>query len=227
VARLRARWDSALREFSPGDSREALRRLAARHDYRPPETTAVFGQKSFGDDRSVANGSSIAFLLEHGGTSCVLAGDAHPRVLAASLRRLAASRTPGLGRPLHVDAFKLAHHGSSSNISEELLACVDCGRWIVSTNGAIFGHPDKPTAELVAAHCRKTPEFLCNYASDTTRAFASDAHAPRWHTRYPRAGVTAGPAGGIVVDLTRPSRRKTADATHRAAAKSGHSSKTT
>jgi hypothetical protein len=227
VARLRARWDSALREFSPGDSREALRRLAARRDYRPPETTALFGQKSFGDDRSVANGSSIAFLLEHDGVACVLAGDAHPRVLAASLRRLADSRNPSLGSPLRVDAFKLAHHGSMNNISEELLASVECGRWIVSTNGAIFGHPDRPTAELVAAHSRAMPEFLCNYDSDTTRAFAGDAQQPLWHTRYPGAGLKAGPAGGIVVDLKPAAKPKPAVGTRRVAAASGRGKKVT
>lgn len=227
LARLRARWDSALREFSPGDSQEALRRLAARRDYRPPETTAVFGEKSFGDDRSVANGSSIAFLVEHDGVSCVLAGDAHPRVLAASLRSLADSRNPGLGSPLRVDAFKLAHHGSMSNISEELLASVDCRRWIVSTNGAIFRHPDRPTAELVAAHSREMPEFLCNYDNDTTRRFAADAHKPLWHTRYAGEGVPAGPTGGIVVDLTRSATRKTPGGTRRPAAASGRRKKVT
>jgi beta-lactamase superfamily II metal-dependent hydrolase len=202
INRLRARWVSALREFSPGDSEEALRRLESRRDYRPPAPAAVFGERSFGDDRSVANGSSIAFLLEHEGVSCLLAGDAHPRVLAASLKRLADSRNPGQGGALHVDAFKLSHHGSMSNMTEELLSAVECPRWIVSTNGAVYGHPDRQTAELVAQRSRGVPQFLCNYESATTLHLADNAKKPRWHTSYPGKGIPVGPAGGIVIDLS-------------------------
>ncbi len=204
VNRLRARWVSALREFSPGDSEEALARLEARREYRPPPPAPVFGAPgvpSVGDDRSVANGSSIAFLLEYEGVACLLAGDAYPRVLAASLKRLAGSRSPGHGDRLRLDAFKLSHHGSMSNVNEELLSVVECPRWIVSTNGEVYRHPDRETAELVAQSCRDVPEFLCNYESKTTLAFADTGKKPRWHTRYPDKGVPAGQVGGILVDL--------------------------
>lgn len=159
----------------------------------------MFGEKTFGDDRSVANGSSIAFLLEQGGKSCLLAGDAHPRVLAASIRRLLAERG-GSGK-LHLDACKLAHHGSMSNINDELLALLDCRRWIVSTNGAIFKHPDRPTAELIAKHSRQAPELLCNYLCDTTRKLADTAAQARWKVLYPGQGAHEGPAGGVMLDL--------------------------
>jgi hypothetical protein len=225
INRLRTRWVSALREFSPGDREEALRRLGARREYRPPSPIAVFGAPSFGDDRSVANGSSIAFLLEHDGLSCLLAGDAQPRVLAASLKRLVAHRGPGHGDRLRLDAFKLAHHGSMSNVSEELLSVVECPRWIVSTNGAVYRHPDRRTAELVAQTSREAPEFLCNYQSETTLAFADTARTPRWHTRYPGKGVPAGPAGGIVVDLASPAPQRSRPSTGRPSARRGTSSK--
>ena len=202
INRLRARWISALRDFSPGDREEALRRLEARREYRPPSPIPIFGVPSFGDDRSVANGSSIAFLLEHEGVSCLLAADAHPRVLTASLKRLVASRGPGHGDRLRLDAFKLSHHGSVSNVNEELLSLVECSRWIVSTNGDIYRHPNRQTAELVAQNSHGVPEFLCNYESETTLAFADAAKEPRWRTLYPGKGVPAGPAGEIVVDLT-------------------------
>jgi beta-lactamase superfamily II metal-dependent hydrolase len=210
INRLRARWESALRDFSPGDREEALRRLGARREYRPPSAPPVFAVPSFGDDRSVANGSSIAFLLEHDGIACVLAGDAHPRVLAASLKRLLAGRSQGHGERLWLDAFKLAHHGSMSNINEELASLVDCPRWLVSTNGDLYGHPNRETAELIARNAHQVPEFLCNYECDTTRKFADKADKPRWHTRYPGKGVAAGPAEGILVDLTPPARRRSA-----------------
>jgi beta-lactamase superfamily II metal-dependent hydrolase len=207
IRRLRARWASAMRQFA-GDHAEALRRLEARRRYQPPALPPVFGAPGFGNDRSVANGSSIAFLLEYDGVSCLLAADAHPRVLAASLKRLMASRNLGAGDRLKLDAFKLAHHGSMGNVNEELLSMVDCQRWIISTNGDVYDHPDAETAPLVARNCRSVPEFLCNYESPTTLAFADTAKTPRWHTRYPGKGVAAGQAGGIVIDLQpRPTQR--------------------
>ena|SRR5215469_14102084 len=89
---------------------------------------------------------------------------------------------------------------SSSHIT------VECPRWIVSTNGAVYGHPDKKTAELVAQNSREVPEFLCNYESKTTLAFADAAKELRWRTLYPGKGAVAGLAGGIVVDLTPTTR---------------------
>jgi beta-lactamase superfamily II metal-dependent hydrolase len=209
IRRLRARWASAMRQFA-GDHAEAIRRLEARRRYQPPALPPVFGGVGFGSDRSVANGSSIAFLLEYDGVSCLLAADAHPRVLAASLKRLMVGRGMGSADRLRLDAFKLSHHGSRGNVTEELLSMVDCARWIVSTNGDIYEHPDAPTAELVARSCRGVPEFLCNYESATTLAFADTAKTPRWHTKYPGKGVTAGQGGGIVIELRPRSARRVA-----------------
>jgi beta-lactamase superfamily II metal-dependent hydrolase len=208
--RLRSRWNSAIRDFSPGDREEALRRLKARGEYRPPPFPAVFGgDRMFGDDRSVANGSSIAFLLEHDGVCCLFAGDAHARVLSSSLREVVAARNAGRGGPLRLDAVKLPHHGSLSNVSDELLGLIECSNWLVSTNGAIFGHPNIETAQLVARHSPDA-RFLCNYKSVTTVQFADRGARPRWSTGYPGDGATAGPAGGILLDLTPRVRRKPA-----------------
>lgn len=159
----------------------------------------MFGERTFGDDRSPANGSSIAFILEHEGVSCLFAGDAHPRVLAASLRRM-----PGAGRsaPVRLNAVKLSHHGSLSNVSEELLETVDCRRWLVSTNGAVYGHPDRKTAVLIAEHSVEPPQFLCNYRCATTLRFADDRPSPRWLTAYPGEGAEEGPAGGLAIELS-------------------------
>jgi beta-lactamase superfamily II metal-dependent hydrolase len=170
LKRLRARWVSAIRDFTPGDVTEALRRLKERRDYRPPTTPAVFAMPQYGSDRTPANGSSISFLLEYGGASVLLAGDAHASTLAASLGRLAAQRSVPR---LRIDAVKLPHHGSMGNVSSEWLQQVDCQRWLISTNGAMFGHPDVETAQLISQHCQddqrsKKPSFYCNYRSDTT-----------------------------------------------------------
>ena len=170
LKRLRARWASAIRDFTAGDADEALRRLKERRDYKPPVTPAVFAMPQYGSDRTPANGSSISFLLEYEGASLLLPGDAHASTLAASLGRLAAQRSVSR---LRIDAVKLPHHGSMGNVSSEWLQRVDCQRWLISTNGGMFGHPDIETAKLISQHCRdeqrrKKPSFYCNYRTDTT-----------------------------------------------------------
>jgi len=204
LRRLRARWEAAIRDFDAGDWVEALKRLKERRDYRPPPAPPIFGDRSPGGDRAAANGSSIAFLLEYAGASCLFGGDAHARVLASSLRGLLNARGAAQGAALVVDAVKLPHHGSIGNVSDELLDLIQSPRWLVSTNGAIFDHPDAETAPLIARHSRKVPEFLCNYRSDSTRRFADAQTPPRWTVRYADEPGLAGPAGGLLVDLLAP-----------------------
>ncbi len=91
-------------------------------------------------DTAKANGSSIAFLLEHRGASVLLAADAFASVLGPALRALKASRA--ITGPLPIDVFKLSHHGSSANITMDLLAEVDARHCIVSTDNKHFRHPD-------------------------------------------------------------------------------------
>jgi beta-lactamase superfamily II metal-dependent hydrolase len=205
--RLRSQWESAIRDFTPGDERSALERLDQRRDYRPPSTPDTFAAHTYGADRSPPNGSSIAFLLEYGNRSCLFAGDAHARVLTESLKMLARER--GTER-IKLDAFKLPHHGSMGNVTQELLQLVDCKTWMVSTNGAIFHHPDRAAIELIAgAHERST--FLCNYRVPATLRLAPK-RTESWVVKYPDPDdrATAGPIGGFKLDLLRKVARKKA-----------------
>jgi hypothetical protein len=43
---------------------------------------------------------------------------------------------------LRLDAFKLPHHCSKKNVLKELVGAVDCGCWLISTDGTQFRHPD-------------------------------------------------------------------------------------
>jgi beta-lactamase superfamily II metal-dependent hydrolase len=197
LRRLRARWSSAIRDFSPGDANEALRRLRERREYRPPPPPAVFAAPQYGDDRAVANGSSISFVLEYDDVSLLLTGDAHARSLAASLERLAKERA---ATKLRFDAVKLPHHGSMSNISEAWLQWVDCQRWLISTNGAVFDHPDVATAQLIARHYQR-PTLLCNYRSPSTERLTTQADSAKWMTAFPEEGKSKGEGGGLLLRL--------------------------
>lgn len=120
------------------------------------KTTAV--------DRAPANGSSITLLLEHRGASILLGADAHPTVLVPALQALAAHRRHAL--PLKVDAFKLSHHGSRANITTDLFRAVHAKHYIVSTNGAIFGHPDDEALARVIVGSTGSRTLWFNFESD-------------------------------------------------------------
>jgi hypothetical protein len=198
--RLRRKWSAAIRDFNPGDEQAALARLNERRDYRPPSSIDEFSAKTYGADPSVPNASSIAFILEHGDKSCLFTGDAHARVLVASLRRLARER--GVDR-VRVDAVKLPHHGSMNNISEELLSLINCDTWLISTNGDVFEHPDRETVELIGKTATSPFRVLCNYQVDTTRAL-EPRPGEHWSVIYPGQGASRAPMGGLQVDLLSP-----------------------
>lgn len=199
---LRRRWAAEIVDFPPGNVSAALDRLAERREYRPPavpaDTRGMPKPRKYGDDSTAANGSSIACVFEYAGVAVLLAGDAHARTLEASLKRLAEERSASR---LRFDAVKLPHHGSMNNVSKAWLQRVDCDRWLISTNGAVFQHPDVETAQLIA-DCQPKPDpkptLLCNYRNIAER-LAQEAR-DRWQVCYPQ-GQAIGPAGGLRLSL--------------------------
>mgnify|MGYP000874455668 CR=1 FL=1 len=176
---MRDAWQADLgAAIAPGDLDAAWRRLAQRKAYLPgqgllgttPELDTLL-ERQLKVDRAAANGSSIAFLAEFAGKSCLFLADAYHQVIGESIKRLLRQRGQTL---LRVDAVKLAHHGSAGNISDELLALIDCPRFLISTNGSRFRHPDAEAMQRIIARSLHQPPTLCfNYDSQTTRPWAS------------------------------------------------------
>lgn len=153
-------------------------------------------------DSSPANGSSIAFVGSFEGKRCLFAGDAYWTVLRDSAKRLAQEEDE---EKLVLDAFKLPHHGSRNNIGDELLAVLDCRRFLVSTNGRQFKHPDdEAIARLVGGTWRPNPtddqpvDLLFNYRTKVNEGWDSDQLREAWNYRseYPEEG-----AEGLVVQV--------------------------
>jgi hypothetical protein len=119
------------------------------------------GVGEFGEDGSVANGSSIAILFETGGASLLLTGDAYAPDLEVTIRQLLAQRS---APKLHVDLFKLSHHGSRQNMTDGLLSLIDPGAVLVCTDGSKFHHPDEDALEKVRSHY---PEVPIHFTDDT------------------------------------------------------------
>jgi len=137
-----------------------------------PLNLATELKKPDGEDTSPANGSSIAFLAEHAGRSCLFMADAHSDAMIAAIDQMA-----GPGERLQTGAVKLSHHGSANNVTLSLLKRLDSRVFLVSTNGGGgHYHPDRSAiAKLVAGDWRpraksKYPiRILFNYRNEYTR----------------------------------------------------------
>lgn len=98
-------------------------------------------KEAYEPDGSASNGSSISFVLETKGKRLLFLGDSHSETVVVSLRALYGEEKA----PYIFDAVKLSHHGSYNNNSPELFKLIVSDKWLVSTNGAKYNHPDMPT----------------------------------------------------------------------------------
>jgi hypothetical protein len=116
-------------------------------------------------DDKAPNGSSIAFVLEHGGKRALLGADAHPDTLVPALRRYAAE--VGEDR-VRIDLCKLPHHASDGNVTSDLISVMDARRYLVSTNGDNFAHPDDAAMARIIVSSKRPPTIYCNFATART-----------------------------------------------------------
>jgi beta-lactamase superfamily II metal-dependent hydrolase len=139
-------------------------------------------------DTSAANGSSIAFILEHGGARVLLAADAHPKTLVEGLRRFAAIK--GESR-VRLALCKLPHHGSRANVTTALLEMIDASRYLVSTDGMTFGHPDDAAMARLVCSSSSPAQIYCNYDSGRTRGWVRRAKSVGADVFLPEDGATS------------------------------------
>ena len=109
---------------------------------------------------SDANKASIAFLLTtRDGENNLLLGDADINTVIHSIKELGYSKD----NKLMCELIKLPHHGSKNNYTDKFLEVVATKNFVVSTDGSIYGHPDK---EVIAHLIKKTnSNILFNYES--------------------------------------------------------------
>ena len=131
-------WDDAF-EFSLSQDKPGFR----FHEKKVSKTYDLqkLTEEPYMPDGSVANGSSISCVLENEGKRVLFLGDAHSETIEAALKKFCEKETT----PYWFDAVKLSHHGSYNNSSPELLSLIKSDKWIISTNGDKYNHPDMPT----------------------------------------------------------------------------------
>jgi len=192
LVKMREAWRKDVGEaIEPGGLDAAWQLLSSQKRYLPgqgllgstPELDTLL-QRQSRPDNAAANGASIAFLAEYADWSCLFLADAHAEVVCASLKRLLAER--GLER-LRVDAVKVAHHGSKGNTSDELMALIESPRYLFSTNGAQFGHPDHEAVQrIIGRSTTLVPTLYFNYRTPHNGEWESPALQQRlkYRTHY-------------------------------------------
>jgi len=179
LRRLRDVWRETCNEagIATGSIADALaalrgkRALSPEHSYlsRPAvRNIRDLARARSGSDPSVPNASSIVLLVEYGETRILLTGDATPSVLAPAVRRLLAER--GLSS-LPLTALKMPHHGSSKNITAELIGSLPAEQYLFSTDGSYFNHPDETAVATVLEYGPLGLELVFNYDTPRTRVW--------------------------------------------------------
>ena len=153
-----------------------------------------WANRQFSEDPSPPNASSISFLAEYGNRSVVFTGDARSGSLIQGLDRLLAER--GVEK-LKVDAFKVPHHGSKNNLSNELMQRIDSKHFLLSSSGRKFNHPDSDSVARIIHHSTK-PTLHFNYWSKDNKDWdrANWKSELSYDTSFPDEGQS-----GLVFEL--------------------------
>ena len=137
------------------------------------ETLAA--NRSNESDAALANGTSIVLLLEYRNRRLLLTGDAFSADLVAAIKTVSPHER------LRLDLLKVPHHGSRNNLHRNLVDAVDCDRWLVSTDGTRFKHPDaEAIARIIRFSSRSPPRLVFNVPSAYNRYW----NKPAWQSRY-------------------------------------------
>jgi hypothetical protein len=192
LVRLGSVWKSAVRESEMRKPKADEEDLLGRNDVWPPNIQEL-ARKPFQSDTGPANGSSITLLIQYERKQILLAADAHAPALANALDRIASN-----GQRLELQALKLSHHGSRKSTSTELLNRVACNRYLISSNGSYFGHPDTEAIARVIVHGGRNPSLLFNYDTEYCSRWRDKPvlNAPKFLTCFPARG-----AHGFELDL--------------------------
>jgi hypothetical protein len=206
LAKLRREWLSGFEdgELVFASEEQALEELRRRSGLNPavtylsgPERPSIDDllQTPSSPDTSAPNRSSIVLLAEYAGNTVLLPGDATPHALRAGVRRLLAERS--LER-LDLAALKLPHHGSTRNITKDLLELLPADSYLFSSDGTTFGHPDDAGVAKCLEYGRPDSALMFNYQTPRTLQWQDEEYLePRGH----RALYPADGAEGIALSM--------------------------
>ncbi|MCG3658056.1 ComEC/Rec2 family competence protein [Aliarcobacter butzleri] len=111
-------------------------------------------------DSSLANETSLSFLIKCEDKAFLMLGDAHIETILDWMNN----------ETLSINALKVSHHGSKFNIKKEFLELLDCNQYLISTNGKSHNHPDLEALSQIAKFSQKeeTKIFINNKIENIT-----------------------------------------------------------
>ena len=187
LQRLKPVWERECKKAGlvPGVESRPSEALPAELESFGSINVEQLAASEFEEDTAQANGSSIALLAEYEGKKVLLTGDAHTDRLCESIKALR-KESPRL----KLDAFKISHHGSEHNLSQELLELIDCSCFLISTNGAYFKHPTATAMARLIKFSGRHSKVYFNYRTDYTSVWDNDAWRAKYgySTLYPSQG---------------------------------------
>jgi beta-lactamase superfamily II metal-dependent hydrolase len=169
LKKLQSQWSKEIAKLglTPGKSEDFRQFLSITQT--SSEDVDALADSKFSSDTAAPNGSSIAVLAEYGGKSVILGADAHAPVMVDSIGKLLKKR--GLAK-LRIDAFKVSHHASQNNLNVELMKLLDCPRYLISSNGSHFNHPDRQAIARCIKYGGENPQILFNFKTKINDVWA-------------------------------------------------------
>lgn len=158
------------KNFEPDELSEISTAKATRfYDYHIPIES--FDLKSWKEDESIENGSSIAILTEFETKKILWLADSHPSIIVSSLKDMGYSKS----NPLVCDWVKVTHHGSKANNSNELYELICCSNYLMSVNGENKHYlPNKECIALILRNpgrsLNSTYRFYFTYDNEILRS---------------------------------------------------------
>lgn len=124
-------------------------------------TISSLAKEKYIRDNSLNNESSISLYIKDRNHSILMLGDCHGEQVISWLNDNNIEN-------LNIDAIKLPHHGSARNFPKELIKRINCSKYIISTNGAKFHHPDKNLiARIIYFSQNNELDFYFNLKNDS------------------------------------------------------------
>lgn len=119
-------------------------------------------------DKSVPNLSSIMFLMESGGKTILFTGDGRGDFILEGLEKKGLMNKEG---KIHVDVFKVPHHGSIRNATAEFFDLVTADTYILSGDGH-HGNPEFGTMQWIVESAKaqdRQIELICTNETEDTK----------------------------------------------------------
>lgn len=111
-------------------------------------------------DEGGANSQSIIILAECEGKKLLLPGDSTPKELCDALQYYNKTN----GTPLELDLMKLPHHGSTRNVTKNILDEIICSNFIISTKkNKKYYFPNKETIAKLIRYRKRADKAINVY----------------------------------------------------------------